>query len=449
MTIRHPARWIVAILVLFAAASWLIQHAFGAASLTRTIWITYVVSSLASLFIVSRRREARPGIVSIAATLVAAIVGSWLLEVVEVRWWVRWILLAVIAAPLMSIANAAFRADVRRAQRRRESQAAAIKQSVVEGRQVGPYTLYLRPFISTDRLMTQAIPANVGSADQVPVHLDLETVLTRSLRDTAPLIGLGRAEEVQEGVARIVTPDDGWRDVVLALARGAEFIVMLPLSRPSTTWELGQIVEKGLLHKTLFIMPEVPYVAPQGIWVNRETADRVFDAGIREFSAEAHMLDLAREWLDAVVAAQALDIELPPLAVVGALFTIDAGTGKTKEIVPLGLSLQTRTMSYLRWSFARLGLRSVADAAPPDLDQAFAKAVFFGGPTLEFALTRVADGMALWGHGAVALRLLGNALDEGGGDASFVRATSTASPRCSKSERPAATRGRRTATASS
>ena len=53
----------------------------------------------------------------------------------------------------MSIANAAFRADVRRAQRRRESQAAAIKQSVVEGRQVGPYTLYLRPFISTDRLM--------------------------------------------------------------------------------------------------------------------------------------------------------------------------------------------------------------------------------------------------------------------------------------------------------
>jgi hypothetical protein len=204
-------------------------------------------------------REARPGAVSIATTLVAAIVGSWLLEVVEVRWWVRWILLGVIAAPLMSIANAAFRADVRRAQRRRESQAAAIKQDVVDGKPVGPHTLYLRPFISTDRLMTQALPTAVGAADQVPVHLDLETVLTRSLRDTAPLIGLGRAEEVDEGVARIVTSDDGWQDVVLALARGAELVVMLPLSRPSTTWELGQIVEKGLLHKTLFVMPEVPY----------------------------------------------------------------------------------------------------------------------------------------------------------------------------------------------
>ena len=55
MTIRHPARWIIAILVLFAAASWLIQHRFDAASLTRAVWITYVVSSLASLFIVSRR----------------------------------------------------------------------------------------------------------------------------------------------------------------------------------------------------------------------------------------------------------------------------------------------------------------------------------------------------------------------------------------------------------
>ena len=420
MTIRHPGRWLVAILVLFAAASWLIHRAFDAASLTRTVWITYVVASLASLFIVSRRREARPGAVSIAATLVAAIVGSWLLEVVEVRWWVRWILLAVIAAPLMSIANAAFRADVRRAQRRRESQAAAIKQDVVDGKPVGPYTLYLRPFISTDRLMTQALPATVGAADQLPVHLDLETVLTRSLRDTAPLIGLGHAEEVDEGVARIVTPDDGWQDVVLALARGAELVVMLPLSRPSTTWELGQIVEKGLLRKTLFVMPEVPYQAPQGIWVNTQTADRVFDAGIREFSAEAHMLDLAREWLDAVDAAQELNIELPPLAAVGALFTIDAGTGRTKEIVPLGLSSQMRTMSYLRWSFARLGLRSSVAAATPDVEQAFAKAVFFGGPTLEFALSRVADGMALWGRTAVALRLLAKALDEGGDDASFV-----------------------------
>jgi hypothetical protein len=132
------------------------------------------------------------------------------------------------------------------------------------------------------------------------------------------------------------------------------------------------------------------------------------------------MLDLAREWLDAVDAAEALNIDLPPLAAVGALFTIDAGTGKTKEIVPLGLSSLMRTMSYLRWSFARLGLRPFANAALPDLEQAFSKAVFFGGPTLEFALSRVADAMVVWGQPAVALRLLGKALDEGGDDASFV-----------------------------
>ena len=399
---------------------WILQRAFDAPSLTRAIWIAYVASSIGGLYITSQRRETRPGVGSIVATLVAAVVGGWLLEVVHVRWWVRWILLGIIAGPLMSIANAAFRSDVRRAQRRREAHAAALVRAVVEGRKVGSYALYLRPFISTNRLMAHALPADIG-AGQVPVHLDVETVLTRSLRDTVPLVGLGRTGELDEGVARVVTTDDDWRKTVLALASNAEFIVMLPLSRPSTTWELKQIVESHQLHKTMFIMPEFPYETPGGVWATNETSDRVFEAGMRTFSAEAHMLDLPREWLDAEQAARELGIQLPPLAGVGAIFTIDADTGKTRAIVPLGLSTMMRPVRYLRWSYSHLGLRSAADEVPLDFNRVFCDAVFIGGTTLEFALTRAADGMMLWGNTQAAMDLLARALDEGGDKPTFVR----------------------------
>src|SRR5205814_10066927 len=112
-----------------------------------------------------------------------------------------------------------------------------------------------------------------------PVELDHEAGVTRRPRGTGPLVGLGRAGEMDEGIARVPTTDDRWGETVLAMARGATFILMLPLSRPSTTWELKQIVESGLVRRTLFIMPEVPHQTPNGVWAFTETADQVFDAG--------------------------------------------------------------------------------------------------------------------------------------------------------------------------
>jgi hypothetical protein len=424
MKIRHPGVWLLTFCALLATSVWFLQRTFDAASLARTIWVTYVASALLSLFMVSHRREARPGVISIVTTVAAAIVGGWVLEVVDVRWWVRLVLLALVAAPVMSVANAAFRGDVRRAQRRRDAHAAAIVEAILSGRRVEPYSLYLRPFVSTDRLMAQAFRSGMT----VPVHLDVETVLARSLRDRAPLIGLGQPGEMDEGIARVMTPEDHWRDAVLALARTAEFIVMLPLSRPSTTWELKRIVESGLVGRTLFIMPEVPYQTPNGVWSFSETADRVFDSGVRRFDAQVHMLDLAKEWRDAREAARPLSLDLPPLAAIGALFTMDPDTGKTKEILPLGLSTLLRPIRYLRWSVGRLGLLRSDGHAAGEVERAFTEAVLLGGKTLEFALMRAADGMAVWGNTAVAVRLLQQAYDEGQPHAPLVRGYFAAIP---------------------
>jgi hypothetical protein len=169
-------------------------------------------------------------------------------------------------------------------------------------------------------------------------------------------------------------------------------------------------------------MPEMPYQTPSGVWAFAETSDRVFAAGVRLFNAEDHMLDLSKEWLRAMEAAREFHVELPPLAAVGALFTIDPDTRKTKEILPLGVSTLMRPIRYIRWSFARLGLLPSREDAPMELERAFTQAVFLGGRTLEFALMRAADGMVVWGHIAVGLRLLQQALDEGQPDAVFVRA---------------------------
>jgi hypothetical protein len=419
MKIRHPARWILPSLVLFAIAAWFASRTFNPTTIARALWGTYSVGALVSLFAQSHRRSARPGLMTIVATLVAAIVGGWLLEVVDVRWWTRMLLMCVGAMPLMSVANAAYRADVRRAQRKREADAATLVRAVVAGQEVAPFALYLRPFVTTDRLIAQTLPSDLQPMD-VPVHLDAETLLTRSLRRALPLIGLGRPGEMAEGIARVATGDAEWRQTVEALARRALFIVMVPLSRPSTTWELHWLAESGLIEKVLFIMPEVPHQAANSVWVPTERTDRIFDAGVRSFSAEAHMLDLPKEWIEASRVAREIGLAFPPLAAVGALFTIDSHTGVIKDILPLALSTLMRPLRYLRASMMRLGFVPASENEPLGFEQAFESAIFLGGRTCEFALTRAADGMVVWGKTTQAIQLLYRALDEGQPESAFV-----------------------------
>jgi hypothetical protein len=253
---------------------------------------------------------------------------------------------------------------------------------------------------------------------EVPVHLDAETLLTRSLRGIMPLIALGKAGGVDEGVARISSSDEDWRQTIEALARQATFIVMVPLSRPSTMWELHWLVDSGLINKVLFIMPETPFPAPDGVWVFTETGDRVFDAGIRTFNAEAHMLNLPKEWLEAVRVAEGLGLHFPPLAAVGAIFTLDTSTRITKEIVPLALASVMRPIFYLRENMRHLGVLEGSWSA--NFEETFRKAVYLGGVTLEFALVRAADGMVVWGQYGTAGQLLKSALDEGRPKSRFV-----------------------------
>ena len=114
----------------------------------------------------------------------------------------------------------------------------------------------------------------------------------------------------------------------------------------------------------------------------------------------------------AVQQARDHGIELPPFASCGALFTVDPATRAVRTIMPLGLSTLCRSSRYLRWVLTHSGVWPAAGAAG-ELEQVFAESVLIGGRTLEFALVRAADGLAVWGDADGAHRLLRRAVIEG------------------------------------
>jgi hypothetical protein len=405
------SRWVIALVIALTVASWLLERAVGQATFMRALWVIFFTSSVSNLLVAEHRRGARPGLPTIVATLVAAAISGWILFELDARWWIKGLLLIVLALPLMSIANAAYRADVLWAQQQRDAHATRLAQAVLAGDPVERFALYLRPFVSTDRLMAQALPSSID-VSEVPVHLDVETLLVRSFRATVPVVALGRSGEMVEGAGRVTTSDDHWRETEEALALHADFIAMVPLPRPSTMWELERLKQRDLLSKVLFIMPETPQETPGGVGSSQETDDRIFDAGVRRFEAEAHMLDLAKEWLKVECVAGGFGLEFPPLAAVGALYTMNPTTGAVKDIVPLALSTLTRRISYLRTSVMRLGLLP-ASKAPVDFLKDFVKAVGWGGRTREYALMRAVDGFAVWGDAVMATSLIQRAVETG------------------------------------
>lgn len=408
--IKHFGRWVIALLIAVTVAVWLLERAVGRVTTMRFAWAIYVIWPVVTLLVVERLRGAHPGLLSFVTTLVAGATCGWMLFGLHVRWWERWLLLAVVAGPLMSMANACLRADVLQAQRRRDARATRLARAVMAGEPVERFALYLRPFVTSDRLAAQAPPAFPMA--EVPVHLDAETLLARGLRATVPVIALGKSGDTVEGAARVTVSDDAWRETVEALARRAEFIVMVPLSRPGTMWELEWLKQSNLLSKIVFIMPEIPHETPSGVVSWQESADRIFDAGVRVYEASAHMLDWQKEWLETERVTRNFGLQFPPLAAVGAVYTMNPSTGAVKDIVPLALTTLARRTSYLRTSVMRLGILPAAKA-PVDFLQDFVKAVVWGGRTLEYALMRAGDGFAVWGDAVAAIRLFQRAVEAG------------------------------------
>ncbi len=143
-------------------------------------------------------------------------------------------------------------------QRARDLEAQAIYDALRDGREAQPFSLYLRPFLSTGAFSERETVAATGALQGLGlagVTFELEAQVERAARRIGKLIGLGASLE-HIGAGRVVVSEEEWRQAVRLLMRKARLIVMLPSSRPGTLAEIDMVLsDPELVGKTVFLDP--------------------------------------------------------------------------------------------------------------------------------------------------------------------------------------------------
>lgn len=176
----------------------------------------------------------------------------------------------------------------------------------------GRYFLYLRPFASTNQFKLPDAHLNFFSWDlwQRDGHDDMERILAKALKPTAPLIALGAPGE-HRGAGRVATTEEGWREDVGRFARGASLIVVIPSANPGTRWEMELLKREQLLMKCIFVAPPLEdghYKVPLGA---------------------------QQQWSDAEKACAEIGLQIPPRSLSGQIFKCAAnGDVVHAEVLP-------------------------------------------------------------------------------------------------------------------
>lgn len=118
------------------------------------------------------------------------------------------------------------------------------------------FFLYLRPFEITNVYKISTAHHNLFSAEywEGDEYDDIERVVAKTLRPTAPFVALGRPGE-HRGAARILTTDEQWQEAIFLLAKKTKLIILVPSYHEGTLWEIDMILKNGWLDKTIFLMP--------------------------------------------------------------------------------------------------------------------------------------------------------------------------------------------------
>ncbi|MFC7290985.1 hypothetical protein [Hirschia litorea] len=150
-------------------------------------------------------------------------------------------------------------------QRDRDIEADRIFKSLSENddSKVESFILYLRPFISTNKIgadqpkMMSFRPDGIGGATQFILtndRVEFEEEVEKALRPLGKLIALGKPLE-HMGAGRVRVADEVWQDAIKLLIDKAEMIVLLPSPRPGTSWEVEHLLTSGALEKTIVVDP--------------------------------------------------------------------------------------------------------------------------------------------------------------------------------------------------
>ncbi|MEZ5961274.1 MAG: hypothetical protein R3C30_12735 [Hyphomonadaceae bacterium] len=133
-------------------------------------------------------------------------------------------------------------------QSRRDALAASILERLKNGETVESFALYLRPFA-----IDHATRLDLDFEHE-RFSTSLEGLVYEALQHEYPIISLG----VPMGFDRsgTVSPGDaGWRDAFGLLVTHAKLILVVPLLKEGTFWEILTIKEQDHLSKTVFLVP--------------------------------------------------------------------------------------------------------------------------------------------------------------------------------------------------
>jgi hypothetical protein len=202
------------------------------------------------------------------------------------------------------------------------------------------YAVYLRSFWLDGKAPTEYAEYR-SEFIREPPQRDFEYLLAAALVADTPLIAIGRTGGVL-GTGKVESDDASWEEKAKDLCRHATNIFMVPLDTPSTQWEVLMLKEKGLLNKTIFVMP--PSSGP------------LFGDS-----------ELAVKWNKARQSYGAIGIEIPEYFELGQLFRLDQhGQLEPKECVVDGRVV------------AAPGQTGLADSNPEELRKLITKFVSYG-----------------------------------------------------------------------
>lgn len=119
----------------------------------------------------------------------------------------------------------------------------------------GPSILYLRPFMTAGRLYVRCSVRSIAERFLYGPRWDLEMALSHAVDPDAQLVAIGEVKG-GFGAAKLTTSDEQWKQVLERLATSADLILIVPLPRPSTLWELEQVLgQPEFKRKTIVVMP--------------------------------------------------------------------------------------------------------------------------------------------------------------------------------------------------
>jgi hypothetical protein len=120
-----------------------------------------------------------------------------------------------------------------------------------------PPVLFLRDFRNDQvSLKAAAMPKYLRLFDPGIQQVNLEEVLQNCL-SFGPLVGLGCPDDFRPpvGASRKYLREGGWQDEILALMDEASFVVVGVSESEGVLWEIDQLIERGHLGKSLFVLP--------------------------------------------------------------------------------------------------------------------------------------------------------------------------------------------------